>query len=158
VEDVMDSVRTLAGIFYTLGWIMVVVAGLLGLTMLLPALFALGRTGVGDFISALTSVAALGVASLSPFFCAAVLEALVEIHALQHSVLRAAVRVSEAAGASTFGTPALAIAASSPMRSFPRTITVTAPDPAPRTIECPNCGRPNATWRTICADCQATLA
>ena len=78
----METARTLSSIFYILGWIVVVVAVLFGLALLVPALFALGRSGgVSDFISALTSVVTLCIASLWPFFCGAVLEALLEIHA-----------------------------------------------------------------------------
>jgi hypothetical protein len=143
----VDGIRTLAAIFYALGWIVLGVAGLAGVGLMLS----------GGFFASLTSVATLGAASLSPFFCWAVLEMLLEIYALQQSVLRATFRAAQAV-ASALDNPPLAVPPSSTPRSLPRAITVTAPDRAPQTTECPNCGRPNATWRSACADCQAMLA
>lgn len=155
----MDGIRTLVTIFYVLGWLVVSLAALAGLGLLLAAVFALGRGGsAGDFVSALLAVVTLGAASLTPFFCGAVLEILAEIYGVQQVIRGAVVRTADGMAASALGSPAFAAVSARALPAAPRTIIVTAPDQAARTVECPNCGRPNATWRSTCADCQATLA
>jgi hypothetical protein len=53
------------------------------LLLLLGIIALAGRGNACDFLALLPSVVALGVAGLSPFFCWAVLQVLLEIHAAQ---------------------------------------------------------------------------
>lgn len=80
----MNGVRTVAGIFLIIGWIAVVVGGLLSLGIL----FGLLATMRGNFnalamMGALTPLFMAIAASLSPFFLWAILRALIEIHEVQ---------------------------------------------------------------------------
>jgi hypothetical protein len=120
LEEMVDGIRTLAAIFYALGWIVLCVAGLLGAGLLLSAIARGG--GVGGFFEPLTSVATLCAASLSPFFCWAVLEMLLEIHAKQESILSATFRAIDTVGVSAFGPPAREVVPSSTLPALPRTI------------------------------------
>ena len=80
----MNGVRTIAGVFLIIGWIAVVVGGLLSLGIL----FGLMATMRGNFnafamMGALTPLFMAIAASLSPFFLWAILRALIEIHDIQ---------------------------------------------------------------------------
>src|SRR4051794_34376646 len=86
VAGSMSGVRNVAGCFFVIGWIMLVVGGL-------AALAVLGSIGSssGGIAGALVPLSVALGASLSPFFLWAVLHALIEIHETQrgsHALLR----------------------------------------------------------------------
>jgi len=74
----MDGVRTVAGVFLIIGWIMLVIGGLAALAIL----GTIGSTAGGVFGAMIPLGMALA-ASLSPFFLWAILRALIEIYEIQ---------------------------------------------------------------------------
>lgn len=75
----IDGVRTVAGIFLIIGWIMLVVGGLSALAILA----SIGSTTGGIFGAMVPLGIAFGM-SLSPFFLWAILRALIEIYEVQY--------------------------------------------------------------------------
>src|SRR4051812_40096850 len=71
----MGGVRTVAGIFLIIAWIMLVVGGLAGLAVL----GTLGSTS-GGIAGAMIPLATAFAVSLSPFFLWAILQGLISIH------------------------------------------------------------------------------
>jgi hypothetical protein len=155
----VDGARTLATIFFVLGWLALGLAGLVGLGWMASIVLSGGRGSLESLISALTTGLALIAASLTPFFCWAVLDLLLGLVDSQDELVRRTRRIADAMGATGLTTsPLTAVAGSTTRRLLSPVAQVVVPEQAPRSIHCPNCGTPNPTWRTLCANCQATLA
>ena len=142
----MNGVRTVAGIFLILGWIAVVVGGLLTLGIL----FSLLATMRGNFnalmlMGSLTPLFMAVAASLSPFFLWAILRALIEIYDVQSALLNTMQHASAPSvpGAVVTAAPVAPSASAATMGTSMR--------------RCPECGAQTPLGRLNCIRCRASI-
>jgi hypothetical protein len=155
-EAIMNGVRTVAGIFLIIGWIAVVVGGLLTLGILFSLMATMrGNLNALMLMGSLTPLFMAVAASLSPFFLWAILRALIEIYDVQVALLNAA---TTAARSSVPGAPTLT---SSPLQAAPASVLARPPlgsgNAWQSSGECRSCGFENPDGRQVCQRCHARL-
>ena len=172
--------RTVAGIFLILGWIALVVGGLLSLGILFTLMSTMrGNVNALAMVGALTPLFMAIAASLSPFFLWAVLQALIEIYEAQrrtYEMLHSArdieystlMTMQESTGiydafdraAARGGTappgPAGRSAAVPPAPTS-RTVPSVTSAPAAAVMYCHGCGWRNASDQKACQQCGVEL-